>query len=125
MNDSTRFLSALLVTAVVWVAPALAADAGAAKARMRERVPVIDRLKVSEAVGENNQGFLEVRGGGGGDAASVVSAENTDRQAVFADTASRTGSSAEVVGRAFAKQIAAASASGVWIQRENGQWYKK
>lgn len=125
MNASTRFLSALLVSAVVWVAPAFAAEAGAAKARMRERVPVIDRLKVSEAVGENNQGFLEVRGGGGGDAASVVSAENTDRQVVFADTASRTGSSAEVVGRAFAKQIAAASASGVWIQRENGQWYKK
>ncbi len=125
MNVPTRFLSALLVTAVVCVAPAFAADASTAKARMRERVPVIDRLKVSEAVGENNQGFLEARGGGGGDAASVVSSENTDRQAVFADTASRTGSSAEVVGRAFAKQIAAASASGVWIQRENGQWYKK
>ncbi|GAB1487902.1 hypothetical protein MASR2M8_03440 [Opitutaceae bacterium] len=124
MNTSTRFLSALLATTVVCVAPAIAADANAAKARMRERVPVIDQLKVSEAVGENNRGFLEVRSGGG-DAAAVVSAENADRQEVFADTASRTGSSAEVVGRAFAKQIAAASAAGIWIQRENGQWYKK
>lgn len=124
MNASTRFLSALLATAVVCVAPAIAADANAAKARMRERVPVIDRLKVSESVGENNRGFLEVRPGGG-EAAAVVSAENADRQEVFADTASRTGSSAEVVGRSFAKQIAAASAPGVWIQRENGQWYRK
>lgn len=124
MNASTRFLSALLATAVVCVAPAIAADANAAKARMRERVSVIDRLKVSESVGENNRGFLEVRPGGG-EAAAVVSAENADRQEVFADTASRTGSSAEVVGRSFAKQIAAASAPGVWIQRENGQWYKK
>lgn len=125
MNASTRFLSALLVTAVVWVVPAFTAAASDAKARMRERVPVIDRFKVSAAVGENNQGFLEVRGGGAGDAAAVVSSENTDRQAVFADTASRTCSSAQVVGRAFAQQMAAASASGVWIQRENGQGYKK
>ncbi|HEY0967068.1 MAG TPA: DUF1318 domain-containing protein [Opitutaceae bacterium] len=124
MNASTRFLSALFATAIVCVAPAFAADANAAKARMRERVPVIDRLKVSEAVGENNRGFLEVRSGGD-EAASVAAAENADRQEVFADTASKAGSSAEVVGRAFAKQIAAASAAGVWVQRENGQWYKK
>lgn len=124
MNASTRFLSALFVTGLVWVAPAFAADANAAKARMRERVPVIDRLKVSEAVGENNRGFLEVRSGGG-DAASTVTAENADRQEIFADTAARTGSSAEVVGRSFAKQMAAASAPGVWVQRENGQWYRK
>ena len=97
MNASTRFLSALLVTAVVWVVPAFAAAASDAKARMRERVPVIDRFTVSAAVGENNKGFLEVRGGGAGDAAAVVSSENTDRQAVFADTASRTCSSAQVV----------------------------
>ncbi len=124
MNASTRFLSALFATALVCVAPAFAVDANAAKARMRERVPVIDRLKVSESVGENNRGFLEVRSGGD-EAASVAASENADRQEVFADTASRTGSSAEVVGRAFAKQIAAASAAGVWVQRENGQWYKK
>ncbi len=124
MNASARWFSALLVAAVVWAAPAFAADAAAAKARMRERVPVIDQLKLAETVGETNRGFLEVRAGGG-DAASVVAEENADRGEVFADTAVRANSSPEVVGRAFAKQIAAASAPGVWLQRETGQWYKK
>lgn len=101
-----------------------AAGAGEAKARMRERVPVIDQLKLAEAVGENNQGFLEVRKAEG-DAAAVVAAENKDRTEVFADTAARAGSTAAAVGKAFAKQIAAGSAAGVWIQREDGSWYKK
>ena len=91
---------------------------------MRERVPAIDRLKLSEAVGENNRGLLEVRKPGG-DAAAIVEAENQDRVTVFADTASRAGSSADAVGRAFARQVAAASAAGVWLQREDGAWYKK
>jgi uncharacterized protein len=102
-----------------------AADAANdAKARMRDRVPALDRLKLAEAVGENNRGFVEVRKAEG-DAAAVVAAENADRAAVFNDTASRTGSTPDVVGRSFAKQIAAASAPGVWIQREDGNWAKK
>ncbi|HYD84252.1 MAG TPA: YdbL family protein, partial [Opitutus sp.] len=84
----------------------------------------IDQLKSSGAVGENNRGFLEVRGGGG-DASSVVRAENADRETVYAAIAKQTGSSAEQVGRARARQIAAGSAPGVWLQREDGNWYKK
>jgi uncharacterized protein YdbL (DUF1318 family) len=117
------FLFALLASFAL-PAGLSAADAGAAKARMRDRVGQIDQLKMAEAVGENNRGFLEVRKNDGG-ASGVVQAENADRSAVFADTASRTGSSADAVGRAFAKQIAAASARGVWIQREDGSWAKK
>jgi uncharacterized protein YdbL (DUF1318 family) len=100
-----------------------AADAAAdAKARMRQRVGEIDRLKLSEAIGENNRGFLEARKP---EAASVVDAENKDRSAVFAESAARANSTADAVGRAFAKQVAAASARGVWIQREDGSWQKK
>lgn len=103
----------------------LAADGAAeAKARMRDRVGAIDRLKLAEAIGENNRGYLEVRKPEG-DAAAVADAENRDRAIVFAETASRTGSTADAVGRAFAKQVAAASAPGVWIQREDGTWVKK
>lgn len=101
-----------------------AAGVGEAKARMRERVSSIDQLKLAEAVGENNRGYLEVRKAGG-DAAAVVAAENRDREDVFKETAARAGSSAEAVGRAFARQIAAASKSGVWLQKDDGSWYKK
>jgi uncharacterized protein len=116
------FVSALALGGAVL--PALAQDLDAVKARMSQRLSQVDALKSNGAVGENNRGFLDVRGGGG-DAAGVVSAENADREVVYAALAKKTGSSADQVGRARAKQIAAASAAGVWLQREDGAWYKK
>ncbi len=102
-----------------------AADAaGDAKARMRERVSSIDRLKIAEVVGESNRGFLEVRKPDNA-AAAIVDSENRDRSVVFSETAAKTGSTADMVGRSFARQVAAASAPGVWIQREDGTWVKK
>ncbi|MBL9186927.1 MAG: DUF1318 domain-containing protein [Opitutaceae bacterium] len=102
-----------------------AADVAGAKNRMRERVPAVDRLKIAEIVGENNRGFLELRKSADAAGKAAVEAENQDRSVVFADAAARAGSTADAVGRAFARQIAAASASGVWIQREDGSWHKK
>ncbi len=113
-----------LVLGLGVVAGRAADDLGAVKARMNQRLSQVDQLKASGAIGENNRGYLEVRDGGG-DAASVVSAENRDREAVYAAIAKRAGSSAEQVGKARARQIAANSAAGVWLQREDGNWYKK
>ncbi len=113
-----------LVLGLGVVAVRAADDLGAVKARMNQRLSQVDQLKASGAIGENNRGYLDVRDGGG-DAASVVSAENRDREAVYAEIAKRAGSSAEQVGKARARQIAANSASGVWLQREDGSWYKK
>jgi uncharacterized protein YdbL (DUF1318 family) len=100
-----------------------AEDIGAVRARMVERLPQIDSLKASGALGESNRGFLEIRDGNSGTA--VAAEENRDREVVYAELARRTGTSADAVGRARAKQIANASASGVWLQRENGEWYRK
>jgi uncharacterized protein YdbL (DUF1318 family) len=101
-----------------------AEDLGAVKARISQRLAHLDSLKASGAVGENNRGLVEVRGGGG-DAAEVVAAENSDRQAVYAALGRQTGVKADQVGHARAKQIAAASAAGVWLQHEDGSWYQK
>jgi uncharacterized protein YdbL (DUF1318 family) len=114
-------ISLLLATATITRA---AEDLGAVKARIGQRLPKLDALKAGGAIGENNRGLVEVRGGGG-DAASVVAAENSDREAVYAAIAKQTGASADGVGRARAKQIAANSAAGVWLQHEDGSWYKK
>jgi uncharacterized protein YdbL (DUF1318 family) len=103
---------------------ALAEDLGSVKARMNQRLAQLDQFKSSGAVGENNRGFVEVRGGSG-DASSVVSAENADREVVYAAIAKQTSATAEQVGRARARQIAAASAKGVWLQKDDGSWYKK
>jgi len=113
-----------LVLGLGVVAVHAAENLDAVKARMKQRLSQVDQLKASGAIGENNRGFLEVRGGGG-DAASVVSAENRDREAVYAEIAKRAGSTSEQVGKARARRIAAASEAGVWLQREDGNWYKK
>jgi uncharacterized protein YdbL (DUF1318 family) len=101
-----------------------AEDLGAIRGRMEKRIPQIDTLKTNGTLGENNRGLLEVRAASG-DASAVASAENADRNAVYAAIAAKTGATADNVGKARAKQIAANSAAGVWLQRENGEWYKK
>lgn len=120
-----RFISVLLTLCVVAVSAFAAESAGEIRRRMEQRLPAIDRLKTAEAVGENNRGLLEVRGSGDAEAAAVVAEENRDREAVYALIAKETGANAESVGRARARQIAANSRPGVWVQDERGQWKKK
>lgn len=120
-------ISRLLVASLLFAVPAMvshAEDLSTIKARMDQRLEQIDQLKASGAIGENNRGFVEARSDGD-EAAAVVSAENADRKAVYAAIAAKAGSSAEQVGRARARQIAAGSAPGVWLQDEGGNWYKK
>ena len=107
------------------VASAQAAeDLGAVKARLEQRLGSLDQLKSSGAIGETNRGLVDLRAASP-TAGDLVAAENRDRGIVYAAIAQQTGSTVETVGRARAKQIAAASAPGVWVQRESGEWYKK
>lgn len=101
-----------------------AQSAGAIRQRMEQRLPQLDALKAKGAIGENNRGFVEVRDNAG-NASSVVSDENRDREAVYALIAQQTGATSDSVGRARAKQIAANARSGVWVQDESGAWKKK
>lgn len=120
LDSRFLFLAAFCASALV----AQAGDLDAAKAGMRERVAVVDKLKTAGAVGEGNDGFLAKRNEDAG-AADVVTAENADRAVVFAALAQKSGGTQEAAGKAFARQIAAASKPGVWLQREDGGWYKK
>ncbi|MCZ2153446.1 MAG: YdbL family protein [Bryobacterales bacterium] len=58
-----------------------------------------------------------------GRASEVSSAENKDREIVYAGIAKLTGSAPDQVGRARAGQLL--QRSGVWLQRESGEWYRK
>src|SRR5438270_4113090 len=95
-----RLLALLAVlTLGVTTVTVFAEDLPAVKARMNGRLPTLVALKAKGAVGENNRGFVEVRGDDAS-AASVVAAENADRETVYAALAKQTGASAEQVGRA-------------------------
>ena len=116
---------ALFATLCVVTATVFAASAADLRRQMAARLPAIDAMKTSEAVGENNRGLLEVRAAGKADAASLVAEENRDREAVYALIAKETGATPESVGHARAKQIAVNSHPGVWVQDESGAWKKK
>lgn len=119
-----RLACLIFVLAMPAAATVGAQDLGAIKSSMTQRLPAIDALKAKGALGENNQGYLEVRKAVD-NAAEVATAENKDRAAVYAALAKQTGSTAEKVGQARARQLAASSAAGVWVQSEGGEWYRK
>ena len=121
---NTRILSCFVAASLAAVVMH-AESAADIRRRMEQRLGTIDTLKAQEAVGENNRGFLEVPPAGKGGAGNVVAEENRDREAVYALIAKETGATADAVGRARARQIAAGSRGGVWIQDESGQWKKK
>lgn len=99
-------------------------EVGDAKQRIASRQSEVASLKTKGAIGENNRGFLEVRDGGG-NAASVVADENRDRGVLYAEVGKRTGISADDAGKARARQLAATSVAGVWVQGDDGTWRKK
>ncbi len=101
-----------------------AAQAGSVKERMAARAPEILKLKAQGIVGENNQGFLDIRGDGAA-AAGLVDAENKDRQMVYKAIAAKTGGSVAQVGQRAAARRAQVAGAGEWLQKPSGEWYQK
>ncbi len=99
-------------------------QSGDIKSRMQARLPQIIKLKTQGIIGENNQGLLEFRSANKS-GANVVNAENSDRQKVYNAIAKQQGVSAKLVSQKRAQQIRGKAAAGEWMQKPNGQWYKK
>ncbi len=95
------------------------------KARMQERLPTVVQLKAEGIVGENNSGFLQVVPGAAAKMQDVITAENKDRQTVYEAIAKQQGTTADLVAKRRAIQIAEKATSGEWLQDGSGKWYKK
>lgn len=117
-------LFSCLAVFILFFAVIRADEVSDAKQRIQARQSEVATLKSSGALGENNRGLLEVRDNAAG-ADKVASDENRDREVLYALIAKRTGSTADAVGRARAKEIAQGSKAGVWVQDEGGRWIKK
>ena len=122
----TQLLRSLVIIALLGfaVSAAVAQDAGI-KQRLEQRLPAMDGLRQRLIVGENNRGFLEVRGTATPEEGQLVEAENRDRAEVYAFIARRSETSPDTVGRARARKIAATSVRGALVQDENGAWAPK
>jgi uncharacterized protein YdbL (DUF1318 family) len=119
-----RFTKILVFVLVGIFAAGISAFADDIKARMKQRLPVIVELKTKGIVGENNAGYLEFIGAKK-ENADVVAAENKDRQTVYAAIAKQQGTTAELVGKRRALQIAQKANKGEWVQDRSGKWIQK
>ena len=117
----TKILTLLLIGTFMTGVSAFADDI---KARMKNRLPVVKELKAKGIVGEDNKGFLQFVGGKKSKA-DVVAAENKDRKTVYAAIAKQQGTTAELVGKRRALQIAKKANSGEWVQDANAKWLQK
>ena len=125
MKRSYLFRLLFLIAASVIGATLVRAESlGAVKARIEQRLAAVDALKDRGVIGENNRGFVEVRGTAAADQ-RIVADENADRQTVYAAIAAQSKESAEAVGRTRAQKIVAAARPGQWIQDAGGAWKKK
>jgi uncharacterized protein YdbL (DUF1318 family) len=95
------------------------------KARMQERLPTVVQLKSEGVVGENNMGFLEFVPGAAIKMQDIVGDENKDRKMVYEAIGRQQNTTAELVGKRRAIQIAERAVPGEWLQDGSGKWYKK
>lgn len=122
-RKSMGWLAIHMALTLLLITPTVQADS--VKERMAARASEIVKLKAQGLVGENNQGYLEVRGSGGGETAGLVEAENQDRQLVYKAIAAKTGASPAQVGQRAAAKRAEVAGSGEWLQKSGGEWYRK
>ena len=123
MKSNSVLGLALLLFAAFFTAQAVGAEnLAAVRQRMEKRLGAVDALKSKQIVGENNRGFLEVRGSAPGPAEQTVADENSDRRTVYAAIAAETGASPDAVGRKRAEQIASLAKRGHWVQDASGGW---
>jgi uncharacterized protein YdbL (DUF1318 family) len=121
LKKYVRSILLLLLAIFVLRTPALTDDI---KARMKARLPVIVELKSKGIVGENSNGLLEFVGNKK-EQEAVIEAENKDRLMVYGAIAKQAGTTADLVAKRRAIQIAEKANPGEWLEDENGKWYQK
>ena len=117
----TKILTLLVIGFFVLGVSAFADDI---KARMKKRLPVIKQLKSQGIVGEDNKGYLQFVGGNKSKE-DVVAAENKDRKTVYTAIAKQQGTTAALVGKRRALQIAKKATPGEWVQDAGGNWIQR
>lgn len=117
------FSSLMIIVSIILLFTTVAYSQGI-KERMKERLPNIVELKNKSIVGENNLGYLEFVGDKK-EKEEVVKAENKDRGKVYEAISRKQKTTANMVGKRRAQQIAEKSNPGNWLKGENGKWYQK
>jgi hypothetical protein len=99
-------------------------------ANRRERSGEIQQLKNDRVIGENRDGYLELRRKPSDPkylayAQSVVSAETADRSFLYLSNAQTQNKPLEVIESEYAQLWSDRAFPGEWVQKENGTWTQK
>ncbi len=118
-------LVALLTLAGSWTF-AQGDSADEIRDRMIKRLDQISELKGKGSIGEDNAGYLKaVSGSLSSSHNELVEQENADRKKVYEAIASKQGTTAELVGKRRAIQLAEQAKSGEYVMDASGQWKQK
>ncbi len=127
MNKVKLFVAGFIVIicSAILIQSAFAGNSiGEIKQRMKQRLPLIVRMKHQGIIGENSKGYLEfvtnkkINAG-------VVASENKDRKTVYAMIAAQQGVSIHKVETLRALQIVKKANKGDYLKDSNGRWYRK
>ncbi|HYG25889.1 MAG TPA: YdbL family protein [Caulobacteraceae bacterium] len=100
--------------------------AGAALSQTPADKARVDAAKSVGVVGEQGDGYLGfVTTGGDASLKASVAAINTGRASVYAETAAKTGVTAEAAGQAAARQLYNRMPAGQWFKPIGGSWTRK
>jgi uncharacterized protein YdbL (DUF1318 family) len=99
-------------------------------ANRRLRSGEIQQLKNDRVVGENRDGYLDLRRTPSDPkylayAKSVINAENTDRTILYLASAQSDSKPLESIEEQYAKLWADRAFPGEWVQKEDGTWIQK
>jgi len=82
-------------------------------------------VKAQGLVGEQNNGYLGLVKNDAADVKALVTDVNGQRKAQFAQIAAKNGIAVEEAAKVFAREAAARTAPGNYIQNPAGGWVKK
>lgn len=100
--------------------------AGAALSQTPTQKATVEAAKSMGVVGEQGDGFLGFVSASNDPAlTAAVAAINTGRAALYAETAAKTGVTADAAGQATARQLYARIPAGQWFKPLGGGWTRK
>ncbi len=99
-------------------------------ANRRKRTGEIQQLKNDGIIGENRDGYLDIRRNPTDPkylayAQTVVNAENADRSFLYLANAQTQNKPLELIERDYAQLWSDRAFPGEWVQKENGTWIRK
>ena len=110
----------------IFAAAALVLLATPAFADLASDKAAVDAAKSAGTVGEQADGYLGfVNGSADPATTAAVSAINSGRRTVYAQTAAKSGTSADAAGQATGAQLIAKTPGGQFIKPLDGGWKKK